>query len=198
MDSFIREYKAPASSGETGWLSFSCDPAAHARPVERSAGLVLSSRRSITNEEASDAIAKAQHVVDVIERATAVGLGAAPSPGHGSLWRRRSVLSHPQRVCPPGPHGGSALIPSASADGRLELSRRRSPVRIRLGVLTNVPGVEVSAGGAGRAADSRAAPATKRLGVLCRYRPLRRPVTSSDGSLRGAGRRFQWSLNAGF
>ncbi len=137
MDSFIREYKAPASSGETGWLSFSCDPAAHARPVERSAGLVLSSRRSITNEEASDAIAKAQHVVDVIERATAVGLGAAPSPGHGSLWRRRSVLSHPQRVCPPGPHGGSALIPSASADGRLELSRRRSPVRIRLGVLTH-------------------------------------------------------------
>jgi hypothetical protein len=55
-------------------MSFSCDPAAHALPVERSAGLVLSSRQSITNEEASDAIAKAQHVVDVIERAIAVEL----------------------------------------------------------------------------------------------------------------------------
>lgn len=69
-----------ATSGETGSLSFSCDPAAHEGPVERFAGLVLSSRRSITKEKASDAIAKAQHVVDVIERAIAVELGAAPSP----------------------------------------------------------------------------------------------------------------------
>jgi uncharacterized protein (UPF0332 family) len=35
---------------------------------------------TITSEEAADAIAKAQHVVDVIEHAIAAGLGAAPSP----------------------------------------------------------------------------------------------------------------------
>lgn len=35
---------------------------------------------TITKEEANDAIAKAQHVVDVIERAIAAGLGAAASP----------------------------------------------------------------------------------------------------------------------
>lgn len=33
---------------------------------------------TITNEEANDAIAKAQRVVDAIERAIAAGLGAAP------------------------------------------------------------------------------------------------------------------------
>jgi uncharacterized protein len=35
---------------------------------------------TITNEEATDAIAKAERVVDVIERAIAAGLGAAPPP----------------------------------------------------------------------------------------------------------------------
>jgi len=35
---------------------------------------------TITKEEANDAIAKAQRVVDVIERAIAAGLGAAASP----------------------------------------------------------------------------------------------------------------------
>jgi hypothetical protein len=35
---------------------------------------------TITLEEANDAIAKAQRVVDVIERAIASGLGAAPPP----------------------------------------------------------------------------------------------------------------------
>jgi uncharacterized protein len=35
---------------------------------------------TITNEEAKDAIAKAQHVVEVIERAIAAGLGPAPPP----------------------------------------------------------------------------------------------------------------------
>ena len=35
---------------------------------------------TITKEEANDAITKAQHVVDVIERAIAAGLGAAASP----------------------------------------------------------------------------------------------------------------------
>jgi uncharacterized protein (UPF0332 family) len=37
-------------------------------------------RPTITKEEANDAITKAQHVVDVIERAIAAGLGAAASP----------------------------------------------------------------------------------------------------------------------
>jgi hypothetical protein len=35
---------------------------------------------TITNEEAKDASAKAQHVVEVIERAIAAGLGPAPPP----------------------------------------------------------------------------------------------------------------------
>jgi hypothetical protein len=35
---------------------------------------------TITVEEANDAIAKAQRVVDVIERAMAAGLGGAPPP----------------------------------------------------------------------------------------------------------------------
>lgn len=35
---------------------------------------------TITIEEANDAIAKEQHIVDVIERAIAAGLGAAPPP----------------------------------------------------------------------------------------------------------------------
>jgi uncharacterized protein (UPF0332 family) len=35
---------------------------------------------TITIEEANDAIAKAQQVVDVVERAMAAGLGGAPSP----------------------------------------------------------------------------------------------------------------------
>jgi hypothetical protein len=35
---------------------------------------------TITIEEANDAIAKAQQVVDVIECAMAAGLGGAPSP----------------------------------------------------------------------------------------------------------------------
>jgi uncharacterized protein len=35
---------------------------------------------TITNEEANDAVAKAQRVVDVIERAITAGLGAAPPP----------------------------------------------------------------------------------------------------------------------
>ena len=50
----------------------------------------------------------------------------------------------------PGVTGKSRYRPTA-AEPRPDLSRRRSPVRIRLGVFTNVPGVEVSAGGAGRA-----------------------------------------------
>ena len=56
----------------------------------------------------------------------------------GSPRCRHLAVSHHRRARPPHADGRSTSIPPACGGRRLELSRRRSPVRIRLGVsLTN-------------------------------------------------------------
>jgi len=59
--------------------------------------------------------------------------------GSGSPRRLQLVLGHPQRERSPGRDCGSTLITRATAGGCVELSRRRSPVRIRLGVSHESP-----------------------------------------------------------